>query len=53
MHYHFQQSDSRDSNIFEVVRVFLPWLGFVFSLLLGGRVVVEGIAGGVKEFYFV
>lgn len=37
----------------EVVRILLPWFGFVLLLLRLGRVVVEGIASGVEKFNVV
>jgi hypothetical protein len=53
MHNHFQESNCGDSDVLEVMGVFLPWFGFILGLLLSGGVVVEGIAGGVKEFDIV
>lgn len=50
MHNHLQHSNCRYSHMFEVVRVLLPWFGFVLLLLGFVGVVVEGIADGVEEF---
>ncbi len=50
MHNHFQQCNGGDSDILKVIWVLLPWFGVVLGFLLGGGVVVEGIAGGVEEF---
>lgn len=49
MHDHFEKSDGRDANVFEVVWVFAPETCFVFGFDGGGVVGVEGVAGGVGE----
>lgn len=49
MHDHFEEGDSGDADIFEVVGVFFPGLFILDGLLLGGIIAVEGIAGGIDK----
>jgi len=50
MHHHFQECDGGDSHTLEVIGVLFPGFRFVEGFLLGGGIVVQGIAGGVEEF---
>jgi len=49
VHDHFEESDGRDTDVFEVVRIFAPETSFIFGFD-GGRVVgIESIACRVSE----
>lgn len=53
MHNHLEKSYSRDTNVFEVLRICSPWLSVLDRLLLLGIVTVEGITLGIDELDIV
>jgi hypothetical protein len=49
MHDHFKESDSGDTDVLEVVRVFLPWFGVLQGFVGSIVIIVESIAGGIDQ----
>lgn len=49
MHDHFEQSDGRDPDMFEVMRVLLPWSSIVNRLLCFSIVRIKSVAVRVDE----
>jgi hypothetical protein len=47
VHDHFEEGDSRDAHVLEVLGVFAPWLLVSGEFVGGIVVVVEGVACGV------
>ena len=49
MHNHLEKSDSRDTDIFEVMWIFLPWSFIVDYFLLTIVVAIEGVALRINQ----
>jgi hypothetical protein len=49
VHNHLEKRNGGDTNILEIVRIFLPQLPIVDFLLLLGRIIVECITSWVDE----
>jgi hypothetical protein len=53
VHHHLEEGDGGDTNVFEVVGIGFPWLGFTDCFLFCGIVTVEGIFLGIDKLNIV